>query len=157
MTSHTNNKVNVYGKNLKAQAVPTGNSRDTDSRALAVCARRLDDARLVMESDPKSRENLKVYGDAIRHNQRLWTIFQVALCDPMNPLPQDLKIMLVNLSRYVDRTSFRAVGKYTPVLIDSLVNINRIIAAGLSKKVDDRPLLPSMEMREVPTSLTTSA
>ena len=52
-------KLNTYGQNQKATAVPTGNSRDTDSRALAACARRLDDARKLLESDMKSRENLK--------------------------------------------------------------------------------------------------
>ena len=80
---------------------------------------------------------MRVYNDAISHNQRLWTIFQVALVDPQNALPQDLKITLLNLSRYVDKTSFRAIGKFNPEAIDSLININRIIAAGLNKNPAD--------------------
>jgi flagellar protein FlaF len=151
-------KTNVYSQNIKAQAVPTGNSRDTDSRALAACARRLDDARKLMEGDVRSKDNLKIYGEAIRHNQRLWTIFQVALCDPQNPLPQHLKVMLLNLSRYVDKTSFRAIGKYTPDLLDSLININRIISIGLSKKPSGDTYVPPIDMSTAaPTSLMTSA
>jgi flagellar protein FlaF len=155
----SHSKVNVYNQNIKAQAVPTGNSRDTDSRALAACAKRLDDVKVIMEADPRNKENLQIYGDAIRHNQRLWTIFQVALCDPQNPLPQDLKVTLLNLSRFIDTTSFRAVGRYEPALIDSLVNINRIIAAGLSKQTTAQTtFIPPAEMPKIDTtSLQTSA
>jgi flagellar protein FlaF len=152
-------QANVYGQNHKAQVVPTGNSRDTDARALASCARRLDDARVMMQDDPKSKENMKVYCDAIRHNQRLWTIFQVALCDPQNPLPHELKIILLNISRYVDRTSFAAIGKFTPTLIDSLIDINRIIAAGLTKQVSESSYIaPEIDLSNAPPSmLMTSA
>jgi flagellar protein FlaF len=148
----------VYNRNLKAQAAPNGNSRDTDSRALLACARRLDDAKKLMEANPKSKEFLKTYGDAIRANQRLWTIFYVSLSDPQNPLPNDLKVTLLNLNRYVNRVSFSAVGKYAPDIIDSLININRIIAAGLSKQpVGENVGMPPIDTREIPTSLTTSA
>jgi len=150
-------KVNSYSKTHKTQNVPTGNSRDTDSRALAACARGLDEAKALMAKDSKSKENLKIYGDHIRRNQRLWTIFQVALCDPHNPLPQDLKITLLNLSRYVDKASFRAVGKYAPDVLESLININRVIAAGLSKEPVGEMFVPMPDMRDIPTSLTTSA
>jgi len=148
----------IYNKNMKTQPAQNVSSRDTDSRALAACARRLDDAKRLMESDLKSKENLKLYGDAIRHNQRLWTIFQVALSDPHNPLPHELKITLLNLSRYIDKASFRAVGKYTPDVIDSLININRIIAAGLSKEPPVENMAPPpVDTRDIPTSLMTSA
>ena len=159
MSHNPYENVNVYSKNQKAQAVPTGNSRDTDARALLACARRLDDAKIVMQEDVKSKENLRLYGEAIRHNQRLWTIFQVALSDPQNPLPENLKMILLNLSRYVDKTSFRAIGKYTPDLIDSLININRVIANGLSKQTGhgETSYAPPLDMNAVPTSLTTSA
>ena len=158
MSPNPYENVNAYSKNQKATTPPpTGNSRDTDARALLACARRLDDAKALLINNPRSKEYLSVYADAIRHNQRLWTIFQVAIADPENPLPDHLKITLLNLSRYIDKTSFRAIGKYQPTLIDSFININRMIAAGLSKKVEEQQATPSMPMREIPTSLTTSA
>jgi flagellar protein FlaF len=158
MSPNPYENANVYSNNQKAQTVPTGNSRETDSRALAACARRLDDAKILMENDGESRENLKLYAEAIRHNQRLWTIFQVALCDPENPLPQDLKITLLNLSRYVDKTSFRAIGKYTPDAINSLIHINRSIAFGLNKKPSGESMTMTLpDARDVPTMLMTSA
>ncbi|MDE2030232.1 MAG: hypothetical protein KGI97_06685 [Alphaproteobacteria bacterium] len=133
----SSNKVNRYHQNQKAGMGNAGNSRETDSRALAACVHRLEDAKAAVIRAPKSKEAMKAYTDAVRHNQRLWTIFQVALSDPENSLPSDLKILLLNLSRYVDKASFRAVGKFVPSEIDSLININRLIAAGLSKQTAD--------------------
>jgi len=102
--------------------------RETDKRALLSCASRLSAALA------DGGKDMPAYSDALRHNQRLWTIFQVALCDPDNELPKDLKVTLLNLSRYVDKVSFRAVTEFAPQLLHSLIDINRIIAAGLDKK-----------------------
>ncbi len=102
-------------------------ARETEARALLNCASKLEAAR----ADGASRED---FGNAIRHNQKLWTIFQVSLCEPDNQLPPDLKILLLNLSRYVDKVSFRAINEENPDLLRSLININRTIAAGLAKK-----------------------
>jgi flagellar protein FlaF len=153
-------KVNVYSKNQKVQLeVPTGNSRETDAHALLTCASKLCEAKQLMENgNPRSKENLKVYGEAVRLNQQLWTIFQVALADPENPLPLPLKASLFNVSRYVDKASFGAIGKYAPDLIDGLITINRTIAAGLSKRPEGNQAAPAVvDTRDIPTSLMTSA
>ena len=153
-----NNPLNAYSRNVKSQVAATGDgSRETDLRAVCACTHRLDDARTRMDADQKSRDNLRLYSEAIRHNQRLWTIWQVALCDPMNPLPENLKTTLLNLSRYVDKVSFEAVGKYRPDLIESLITINRSIAAGLSKEPALETVTPApTDTRDIPTYLTTS-
>jgi len=101
--------------------------RETEAHALLSCASRLEAVR----NNESSREE---FGNAVRHNQELWTVFQVCLCEPDNPLPRDLKILLLNLSRYVDKVSFRALTENKPELLRSLININRTIAAGLAKK-----------------------
>lgn len=125
MTSTTQGKLGAYSTHQRTQE----NSRETDARALLSCACRLQEALDAGEKD------FIGYGNAVRHNQRLWTIFQVALCDPDNPLPRELKVTLLNLSRYVDRTSLRAMAAFAPELLKSLIDINRNIAAGLSVKV----------------------
>lgn len=104
--------------------------RETEARALLSCASKLEAVR----SNNVSREE---FGNAVRHNQELWTIFQVCLCEPDNKLPRDLKVLLLNLSRYVDKVSFRAVSENNPTLLRSLISINRTIAAGLAKKVGE--------------------
>ncbi len=115
--------------------------RETEARALLSCASRLESAR-------KPESSKEDYASAIKHNQQLWTIFQVCLCEPENKLPQDLKLLLLNLSRYVDKISFRALGEHSPDLLKSLIGINRNIAAGLSMNpqatsvTSERPLPP---------------
>ncbi len=150
--------VNVYGRNQKAHAEATadGNSRDTDARALLTCAAKLNDGKTRLAAD-YSRENMRFYNEAIRTNQQLWTIFQIALADAQNPLPEKLRMTLLNLSRYVDKTSFSAIGKFRPELIDSLININRILAAGLAKQPPATAAEAPVDTREIPTSLMTSA
>jgi flagellar protein FlaF len=99
--------------------------RETEARALLSCA-----GRLAAAQNPEN--GVESYLDAVRHNQQLWTIFQVALCEPENLLPRELKITLLNLSRFVDKVSLRAQAEYNPTLLTSLIDINRQIAAGLS-------------------------
>ncbi len=115
-------------KNMGAYAQHQQNSesvRETESRALLNCA-----SRLVAAQDINN--GYEYYLDAIKHNQELWTLFQVLLADPQNPLPRDLKITLLNLSRYVDKVSLRASAEYNPEILNSLIDINKQIAAGLS-------------------------
>jgi flagellar protein FlaF len=157
MSHHPHHGATIYNKNLKAQAVPTGNSRDTDARALSACAKRLDDARKLMTENPKAKRHLEALGDALNRNQQLWTIFQTSLCDQANPLPQNLKATLLNLSYYIDKTSFSLASRYDPKLLDSLIDINRMIATGLSKKPPDEAYMPPPDTRNIPTSLMTSA
>lgn len=103
--------------------------RETEAHALLSCASKIEDAR--NEEVPRT-----TYTAALRHNQRLWTVFQVALCEPDNELPKDLKIVLLNLSRYVDKVTFRALQEKNRNIAHSLININRTLAKGLRKKAD---------------------
>jgi flagellar protein FlaF len=144
-------------QNLHAAYAPHQQSgetvRETEARALLSCASKLEAAR-----DPAvSREE---FGAAVRHNQKLWTFFQVCLCEPDNPLPRDLKILLLNLSKYVDKTSFRAVTEDNRALLTSLININRTIAVGLAKNNEPKPAAqtaaPPPE-KQIPKNLMTSA
>ncbi|MDX9690210.1 MAG: flagellar biosynthesis regulatory protein FlaF [Proteobacteria bacterium] len=100
--------------------------RETEAHALLSCASKLELAR----QEGSSRE---AFSEALQHNQRLWTVFQVCLCDPENELPKDIKVLLLNLSNYVDKVTFRALAEGNRTLLRSLININRTLAAGLSK------------------------
>lgn len=138
MTTTTKEQYGAYAAPAADQPQEI-DGRETDRRALMSCAARLNVALMDEGKD------MQVYNDAIRHNQRLWTLFQVALCDPENPLPRDLKVTLLNLSRYVDRVSFRAITAFAPQLLNSLIDINRTIAAGLVTKVTSPPPQPRVQ------------
>ena len=113
--------------------------RETEARALLSCASRLDAAR----QDDCTKE---FFTDALHHNQQLWTLFQACLCDPENPLPKDLKMLLLNISAYVDKVTFRALGTRDKDLLRSLININRTIASGLRKNPETQATAQTMQM-----------
>ena len=138
MSAYGKEKLNSYTAHQRSDET----IRETEARALLSCASRLEAAR-------KPGSSKDDYVSAIKHNQQLWTIFQVCLCEPDNKLPRDLKVLLLNLSRYVDKVSFRALGKYDPDLLQSLIGINRNIAAGLSvnQKASDATEAPIMSTK----------
>jgi flagellar protein FlaF len=149
MSVSTKDMLNSYNSHQQVQV----SDREIDAQALLKCAGYL---KIAVD---EGAGDFKSYGDAIRINQRLWTLFQVALCDPDNHLPRDLKTLLLNLSRYVDKVSFRAVANYAPDLLNSLIHINRTVAVGLAKKqpVSGQGLTQAPVMPDQPMSVMTSA
>ena len=135
MTS-TQTKVGAYSTHQRGKE----DARETDARALLEVA----PACLKAAIDASGKDP-KAYGDAIRHNQRLWTMFQTALCDPENQLPQHLKLTLLNLSRYIDRIQLPSAATFSPPLVTELIEINRMIAAGLTKPKNEATAAPMPE------------
>jgi flagellar protein FlaF len=156
MTTTTKEQYGAYANNAP-KPDEAADGREIDRRALMNCAARLNTALLDQGKD------MQAYADAIRHNQKLWTMFQVALCDPENALPRDLKMTLLNLSRYIDRVSFRAITAFAPQLLNSLIDIDKMIATGLAKKAAAATTVsppPRMDKPPVPAaagSVMTSA
>ena len=102
--------------------------READAQALLQCANQL---RTALDDNGK---DFLAYGNALRRNQKLWTMFQVALTEPENIVPDDLKNTLLSLSMYVDKVSFRAANSFAPEILKSLIDINITIATGLRAK-----------------------
>lgn len=98
--------------------------RVTEAQALLRCAGFLEAAQ---QPDVPYMD----YAEAVRHNQQLWTLFQAALVDADNPLPEHLKDTLKGLSIYVDRRTLRALAEHKAELLNILITINKEIAAGL--------------------------
>ncbi len=69
--------------------------------------------------------------NALRFNQKVWTLFQAELSNPDNLLPIDIKNNLLSLSVFVDKRTFEAMAYPDSKKLDILVSINKNIAAGL--------------------------
>jgi flagellar protein FlaF len=69
--------------------------------------------------------------NALRHNQRVWTLFQSELMDESNPLPVEIKRNLMSLSNFIDRRTVDIMVNPSPDKLDILISINQNIAAGL--------------------------
>lgn len=108
----------------------TSSPRELEALALTHGAGKLMACRDNWEAENR-KELLK---DALRFNQRLWTIFQGSVGSSTSPLPKPLRLNLLRLSRYVDRQIFSIMTDPSPEKLTPLININLGIAAGLEKK-----------------------
>lgn len=107
---------------------PSGDDpRSTEAWALGEASRRL---ALAAKMDDKG-EALR---DALRLNQRLWSIFQGALTEPDCPLPKDVRDNVLALSVMVDRQIMARFADLDGSKIGQILDINRAIAEGLTAK-----------------------
>lgn len=109
-----------------AKAATSG--REVEANALFKAARLLEACRTNWDA-PDRGERLN---EALRFNQRLWTVFQSDVGRPDNELPTDLKVNLLRLSAFVDRRTFEVLADATPDKLQVLIDINRNIALGLA-------------------------
>lgn len=121
-----------------------GDARSTEAWALGEASRRLALAAKVDDQGASLRE-------ALRLNQRLWSIFQAALMEPNCPLPQEIRQNVLVLSVMVDRHLLQRLGDLDGTKIQPILDINRAIAEGLAQK----PAVPA-DAAARPTSVPTS-
>ncbi len=83
---------------------PSGDDpRSTEAWALGEASRRLALAAKMNDGGEALRE-------ALRLNQRLWSIFQAALSEPDCPLPKDVRDNVLTLSLMIDRHVMARLG-----------------------------------------------
>jgi flagellar protein FlaF len=89
-------------------------------------------------NEPERNQQLD---DALRYNQKLWSLFQSDLASADNPLPVEVRQNLLNLSIFIDKRTFHIIMERDPdpSKLDILISINRNIAAGLRGEVVEAP------------------
>lgn len=103
--------------------------RSTEAWALGEASRRLVVASKTDDKGVSLRE-------ALRLNQRLWSIFQAALMEPNCPLPVELRQNVMALSVMMDRNVMQRLADLDGSKIQPILDINRAIAEGLAQKPD---------------------
>jgi flagellar protein FlaF len=101
--------------------------RELEAAVLSKAAARLRAVRDQWDS-PDRGEMLE---EALRYNQRIWTVLQVELTNPDNPLPREVKENLLTLSVFIDKRTFETMAYPSADKLDVLINIDHNIAAGL--------------------------
>jgi flagellar protein FlaF len=100
----------------------TEKQEDTDAVVLMIAADKLLDAQKYPDDD--------IFEDTLLYNKSIWTVIQSELTEA-HPLPLEIKTNLISLSLFIDNQTDKAIGCRDPKMLDSLININRNIAAGL--------------------------
>jgi flagellar protein FlaF len=69
--------------------------------------------------------------EALKFNQRMWSVFQGELGREDNPLPKHLRRDLLRLSAFVDKRIFETMAYPSADKLTVIIEINQNIAAGL--------------------------
>ena len=105
----------------------TMSGRETEARVLAQAALKLKDCQDNWDGEDR---NAKL-DEALKYNQRIWSVFQSELAREDNPLPGKLKQDLLRLGAFIDRRIFETMAFPAPEKLTAVININQNISAGL--------------------------
>ncbi|UJQ95430.1 flagellar biosynthesis regulator FlaF [Mariluticola halotolerans] len=70
-------------------------------------------------------------GDALLYNRKLWTLFVESVTKDDNPLPEAIRQNVANLGLFVLKQTVETQLEPDAQKLNSLININREVAAGL--------------------------
>jgi len=120
----------VYNHALNAYKQVDKNTisgRETEARVLTEAAIQLKKCQESWES-PDIDAKLD---QALRYNQKIWSLFQGELEREDNPLPGKLKVDILRLAAFIDKRIFEVMAFPAPEKLNIIININQNIAAGL--------------------------
>ena len=120
----------MYSKQLQAyQSVEKATlpAREMEANVLTRAALKLKNC----QKDWDSQEREIKLDEALKFNQRVWSIFQAEVGNPANPLPTKLKLDFLRLSAFVDKRIFEVMAQPAVEKLSILIAINENIAAGL--------------------------
>ena len=105
----------------------TMSGREIEAAVLSKAAKKLQTCQ--EQWDAAQRNDL--LDEALKFNQRIWSIFQSELSDEENPLPKKLRLDIIRLSAFIDRRIFETMADPTPDKLSIIIDINNNLAAGL--------------------------
>jgi flagellar protein FlaF len=108
-----------------AVAKQTANPRELEADLLLSAAARL---QAIHDGWDDKRYELNA---ALTYNRRLWSIFVSSATSEENPLPPGIRQNVANLGLFVFNHTLAILANPCPESLDSLININRELAAGL--------------------------
>jgi flagellar biosynthesis repressor protein FlbT len=134
-------------RKLIAHEEELGNMHHAASNAYAKVAKEVAsprelEATLLLKAAAKLQAVQKVWKDekpvdldeALLYNRRLWTVFLDAVTQEDNKLPVEVRRNITQLGIHVMGETFSLMTKPAPDHLNSLISINRGIAAGLRGK-----------------------
>ena len=116
----------------------TASGREIEAAVLSKAAKKLKECQYNWDA-PDRADRLD---QAIRYNQRIWSILQAELDKDENPLPGEIKINLLRLSAFIDQRSLDIMAYPEPQKLNIIIDINNNIAAGLRARPANRASSP---------------
>jgi flagellar protein FlaF len=124
-------------KTYESVVKSTLSGREIEAEVLTKASLKLKECQKHWDAPDRSAK----LDQALRHNQRVWSILQAELGKPENPLPEKIKLNLLRLSAFIDKRIFEIMAYPSPEKLTIIIDINSNIAAGLRTR-------PGLEARE---------
>lgn len=105
----------------------TMSGREIEATVLTKAARKLKACQ--EHWDTAHRDDM--LEEALKFNQRIWSIFQSELSHEDNPLPKKLRLDIIRLSSFIDKRIFETMAEPSPEKLSIIIDINDNLAAGL--------------------------
>ena len=105
----------------------TMSGREIEAAVLSKAARKLKACQENWNTDDWE-EKLE---DALKFNQRIWSIFQGELVRDDNPMPKNLRLDILRLSNFIDKRILETMAYPSPEKLNIIISINNNLAAGL--------------------------
>ncbi len=116
-------QIEIY-RNMHKMAL---GGRELEAAVLTKAAQKLT----LCQNNWEASDREEKLNEALKYNQKVWTLFQSELSNPENPLPKELKEDLLSLSAFIDKRIFDTLSFPAPEKLNAIININLNIAAGL--------------------------
>ena len=113
----------------------TRSGREVEAAALTKAALKLKECQDNWDA-PEREHKLE---EALKFNQRVWSIFQSELSREDHELPKNLCLDILRLAAFIDRRIFETMADPSPEKLDIVININSNIAAGLRESQENSP------------------
>ena len=101
--------------------------REVEAAVLSKAARKLRECQDNWNAS-NCEERLE---EALKFNQRIWSIFQSELSREDHELPKKIRLDILRLAAFIDRRIFETLAQPSPDKLDIVIDINNNIAAGL--------------------------
>ncbi len=101
--------------------------REIEAAVLTKAARKLKACQEHWDADHRD----DMLDEALKFNQRIWSIFQSELSHEDNPLPKKLRLDIIRLSAFIDKRIFETMAEPSPDKLSIIIDINNNLAAGL--------------------------
>ncbi len=105
----------------------TGSGREIEAAVLTKAAIKLKECQKNWNADDRD-ERLE---EALKFNQKVWSIFQSELTNESHPMPAELRRGILRLGGFIDRRIFETMANPSPEKLDMVIKINCNLAAGL--------------------------
>jgi flagellar biosynthesis activator protein FlaF len=109
----------------RAVAKEIASPRELEANLLLKAAARL---QAVIDGWDRNRSDLD---GALLYNRKLWTVFLGSAMSDDNPLPVEIRQNVANLGMYIMSQTIAVTSDPKVEIVNSLVSINRELAAGL--------------------------